>query len=85
LTLRWPTFRSRVSDFRSRSVQFSISHLGGIFNLQFLAQPPPAVFTSAHVGSDSYNVALICVLFCRLCPVLPARSCMYACASCTLP
>ena len=75
----------RTCGFLTYAGVSSSSHLGCIFNLQYLAQSIPAAFTSAHVGSDSYNVAFMCVLFCRFCPVLPARSCMYTCASCTLP
>ena len=75
----------RTCGFLTYAGVSSSSHLGCILNLQYLAQSIPAAFTSAHVGSDSYNVAFMCVLFCRFCPVLPARSCMYTCASCTLP
>jgi hypothetical protein len=62
-----------------------IPHLGGIFNLQFLAQPTPAAFTSVHVGGDSYNVLFMCAFL----PALPGppREVMhvYQHASYTLP
>jgi hypothetical protein len=64
-----------------------ISQLGFIFNFQFLAQPTPAAFTSAHVGSDSYNVAFMCAFLPALALHRPPCEVMhvYQCASYTLP
>ena len=57
----------RTCGFLTYAGVSSSSHLGCILNLQYLAQSIPAAFTSAHVGSDSYNVAFMCAFL----PALP--------------